>query len=45
MWYLIDWKWYTVLSLATLLTGAGMGWSLAKFEEAYKEAKADGAIA
>lgn len=44
MWYLMNWKWYTGLSLLTLASGVVTGYALSKWETAYAEARDAGAV-
>lgn len=45
MYYIMSWKWYLGMQLATMVSGALLGWSLTKWCEAYDEAKKAGVVA
>lgn len=45
MFYVMNWKWYTGLQLATLASGVFLGWAATKWHKAYTEAKEAGVVA
>lgn len=45
LWMVMDYPTYIKMTLLTAVGGGFIGWGLAKWEEAYREAKEAGAVA